>query len=79
MCYSQDRSLPYAAQKRMAKKTKKWLFQNLLPVSLICAVAFGAAWPTPGVAVGTKVDGNSPLEIMCVTLHPFSVTLGAIQ
>jgi hypothetical protein len=53
-------------QRRMAGNLKKWVLKNLLPVSLVCAVALGAAWPTPGVAVGSKVDGNSPAEIACV-------------
>jgi hypothetical protein len=51
-----------------ARALKPWLLKNLLPVSLITGVCLGAAWPTPGVAVGTKVDGTSPVQVLSVSL-----------
>ena len=37
----------HGSQRRMAGELKKWVLKNLLPVSLVCAVALGAAWPRP--------------------------------
>lgn len=39
----------------------KWVMNHLLPVSLVCGVLLGIAWPWPGVQVGSKVNGKSPV------------------
>eukprot|EP00039_Didymoeca_costata_P006648 m.92099 g.92099 ORF g.92099 m.92099 type:complete len:406 (-) comp13337_c0_seq2:909-2126(-) len=53
-----------SATQRCLKFTKK----NLLPILLLSAVALGLIWPAPGVAVGTKVNGQRPVQLICVII-----------